>query len=933
MQLKPYKDKKYNFKNKTILKLLMILFIPFTIFLGAINHFSGSMNNFNGTKKHINMSSSALDSILGEGSNDSMKFTSVSQSTSSLVTHDDNGDHLYMWGQNASGQQGNGQEGPSVNKITEVTNLTKQLGKDDVIKQVSISNLTSSVVVHKADGSDHLYMWGNDTYGQQGNGENDVSANVPTEVTVITNLLENGDEIKQITMSQSTSSAVIHNNTGDHLYMWGDSKYYQQGNSSDDEVTTPKEIKGIKDILKNDGVIKKVSLSDWTSSVVIQNDTGDHLYMWGDNRYKQQGVISEGYKIPTEVQGIKDILANGGEIKNISMSNWTSSTLIHNNTGDHLYMWGDNRYSQQGVFGIGYKTPTQVKGIEDILKDDDQIKQISTSNKTSSVLIERQDGKDYLYMWGNNKYGQQGNNAKGNNVISPKEVKLLTSKLKDEDKINQVLISNDTSSAIIKTNRGEYQLYMWGYNMYGQQGNKNKNVDNIVPTKIKTINLPNYIKETKMSAWTSSAIIHNYKDNKDHLYMWGDNTHGQQGNGTKSEYYDHSHPVKTPTEVTRLTNQMSAGDKIKQISISKWTSSVVIHKADRKDHLYMWGSNWGGQQGNGTTSDFENPTTTPTEVTRLTNKISKGDKIKQISMSERTSSAIIHKEDGTDHLYMWGGDDNGQQGNNGKQVQELTPTEVTRLTNQMSAGDKIKQISMSDWTSSALIHKAKDNTDHLYMWGNNMYAQQGNGTISDNEHPTTTPTEVTRLTNKISKGDKIKQISMSKETSSTVIRKVDGTDYLYMWGSDGGGQQGRGEEDYNVVIPKEVTRLTDKLSSGDVIKQISMSERTSSAVIHKADGSNHLYMWGYNTSSQQGNGEYGGDIFIPTEVTRLTNQMSAGDKIKQISMSYETSSALIRKVDGTVHLYMWGDNLYAQQGNGTSIFHDTVKSPTEMLQD
>gem|GEM_PF-1959786 len=96
MQLKPYKDKKYNFKNKTILKLLMILFIPFTIFLGAINHFSGSMNNFNGTKKHINMSSSALDSILGEGSNDSMKFTSVSQSTSSLVTHDDNGDHLYM---------------------------------------------------------------------------------------------------------------------------------------------------------------------------------------------------------------------------------------------------------------------------------------------------------------------------------------------------------------------------------------------------------------------------------------------------------------------------------------------------------------------------------------------------------------------------------------------------------------------------------------------------------------------------------------------------------------------------------------------------------------------------------------------------------------------------------------------------------------------
>jgi len=96
MQLKPYKNKKYNFINKTILKLLVILFIPFTILLGAINHFSGSMNNFNGSKKDINMSSSAMDSILGEGSDKSMKFISVSQSTSSLVTHDGNGDHLYM---------------------------------------------------------------------------------------------------------------------------------------------------------------------------------------------------------------------------------------------------------------------------------------------------------------------------------------------------------------------------------------------------------------------------------------------------------------------------------------------------------------------------------------------------------------------------------------------------------------------------------------------------------------------------------------------------------------------------------------------------------------------------------------------------------------------------------------------------------------------
>jgi len=47
---------------------------------------------------------------------------------------------------------------------------------------------------------------------------------------------------------------------------------------------------------------------------------------------------------------------------------------------------------------------------------------------------------------------------------------------------------------------------------------------------------------------------------------------------------------------------------------------------------------------------------------------------------------------------------------------------------------------------------------------------------------------------------------------------------------------------YAISAPTEVTTLNKYLSSKDRIKQISMSNNTSSAVIHKEDGSEKLFM-------------------------------------------------------------------------------------------
>jgi len=43
------------------------------------------------------------------------------------------------------------------------------------------------------------------------------------------------------------------------------------------------------------------------------------------------------------------------------------------------------------------------------------------------------------------------------------------------------------------------------------------------------------------------------------------------------------------------------------------------------------------------------------------------------------------------------------------------PTEVVNLTKQLNTGDTITKISMTARTSSAVVHKLSDNKDHLYM--------------------------------------------------------------------------------------------------------------------------------------------------------------------------------------------------------------------------
>ncbi len=164
-----------------------------------------------------------------------------------------------------------------------------------------------------------------------------------------------------------------------------------------------------------------------------------------------------------------------------------------------------------------------------------------------------------------------------------------------------------------------------------------------------------------------------------------------------------------------------------------WGVSAVIKK---DGSLWMWGNNYYGHVGNGTTKDV----TIPTKIM---------EDVLEIAGTNGVSAAI--KKDGS--LWMWGNNCYGQLGD-GTTVDKTTPTKIM---------DNVEKV-VVDLSCGAI---KKDGS--LWMWGNNRYGQLGDGTTLKK----TTPTKVM---------DNVYALNCSAGGAAFAAIKNDGT--LWMWGEN-----------------------------------------------------------------------------------------------------------------------------------------------------
>jgi alpha-tubulin suppressor-like RCC1 family protein len=339
--------------------------------------------------------------------------------------------------------------------------------------------------------------------------------------------------------------------------------------------------------------------------------------------------------------------------------------------------------------------------------------------------------------------------------------------------------------------------------------------------------------------------------NRHAVLSWGANDSAQLGNGTTQS-------STLPGAVSGLGTgviQVSAGD-----------SHSLAVRSDGS--AWAWGSNLGGQLGDGSYTAYGEPIHVP-GLTQV------------IQVAAGAGHSLALRSDGT--VWAWGDNNRGQIGDGQHGLNQLRPVKVKVLTG-------VTAIAAGNFFSLAL---RSDGT--VWAWGDNTYGQLGNGT----EPASAVPVQVPGLSQvtKIAAGD---SMAYAARTTGITARTS-----LWAWGSNDNGQLGDGTTTSRPV-PGPVTGINAPSIAGIA------AGKNGFAFALGSDGT--VWGWGEDIYDELGFATTGaGPVLTPVKI-------GTGSPITQLSAS--TDHVLALRPDGTV--LAWGVNLTGALGNGSTSDNPTL---------
>ena len=339
-------------------------------------------------------------------------------------------DYLYSWGDNSQGQLGIGD-----------SNVTFSLSPVKVgnrkYKVISAGKHHSLAI----DEDDYLYSWGDNSQGQLGIGDNNVTFSLsPVKV--------GNRKYKVISAGKYHSLAI---DEDDYLYSWGDNSQGQlgTGNADKNNKIIPTKIDGVKKY-------KEIVASDIYSLAL---DESGILYSWGGD---SNGRLGKGESwtlfLKTACQCRRN-LSKVGDRKYTIIRGRKDHSMALTEDGS-LYSWGDNSSAEFADAGTARLYPTKI-GTK-------KYSNIFPGNHYRLVI----DKDNSLYSWGDNFYGVLGT---GKKIYEVSPVNIGGS-------IKYKTASAGYSHALAIDENG--YLYVWGRNNKGQLGDGTK-IDKNQPTQLK----------------------------------------------------------------------------------------------------------------------------------------------------------------------------------------------------------------------------------------------------------------------------------------------------------------------------------------------------------------------------------------------------------------------------------------------------------------
>lgn len=432
---------------------------------------------------------------------------------------------------------------------------------------------------------------------------------------------------------------------------------------------------GYVDVLRPDGSIIKTYSSiqkkiiTWPTDIEGQMSASGtnrtcaivnyQVYCWGYNAYGQlgnglylgTGSIESGSTIdslvPVKVRQDPGVMA-GKRIAKIVVAQHHSCALSEDGL---MYCWGYNGSGQLGNgTTVDSPVPVQVSGAlaGKVVTD------IGGTNDSTCAISE---GK--IYCWGSNTAGVTGRTITNGQTISPTLV--------DATNTSNTLPTNYTATMLSTSgSRGRVMCavvsglpYCWGQNNAGSVGD-NSTTTRTVPYKVAVLSgglLGRTVTSISVDGYTSDpsdgtgGYPHVCAVASGRVFCWGENRHGQLGDGTTTDRY-----IPTAVNASGVLNGLT----IQDVKVGLRHSCVRANNG-----AYCWGLNNSGQVADNTSTNRSAPVAVYREPGALT-----ASNVVSIGAGANRGCAVV--TDG--RTFCWGVNNSGQIGD-GTKVTRRIPTE------------------------------------------------------------------------------------------------------------------------------------------------------------------------------------------------------------------------------------------------------------------
>ncbi|MBU1219226.1 hypothetical protein KKF34_00545 [Myxococcota bacterium] len=332
------------------------------------------------------------------------------------------------------------------------------------------------------DFNGHAWCWGNNEYGQIGDGTITTDRTVPTAVAMPEDVT-----FVQIAPGGAHTCALDNNQK---IWCWGANNMGQVGNGEGGSGEVSLEPTLIAPL--DDADFLSVSSGAFHSCGVM---TTGGVLCWGGNGQKQISNFSGGFAVtPYQIPGIStSVIVEAGGYFNIST-----------NPSGSMIGWGQNTRGQ-----LGLETPTTVITPNPIMLGNVDI--ISCGGFHTCII----DTNSLAACWGDNSFGQLGSGLT-TPVFSYMPVEL---DLPSGVTITTIEAGGESHTCALTD---DFRIMCWGDNEYGQLGDGYTD-DRLSPTFINQEMGLQFISVAPASRSTCTL------DSSGHAWCWGDNEFGQLG--------------------------------------------------------------------------------------------------------------------------------------------------------------------------------------------------------------------------------------------------------------------------------------------------------------------------------------------------------------------------------------------------------------------